>query len=176
MIIARQTNTLCAWTAFSSFCFWRDQIIVTPFHKSFRYWNLNRHFEQRLGGSAVKNLPVVQEAQELQFQSLGQEDPLEEKMATHFSILAWKIPWTEKLGRLQSLGLQKVGHSWATSLSMKTNWNINFLWARTVFTCFCFFLKTPNIARHQFSSVQFSPVQSLSRVRLFATPWIAAQN
>ena len=42
--------------------------------------------------------------------SLGQEDPLEEGMATHSSILAWKIPWTEKLGRLWSMGPQGVGH------------------------------------------------------------------
>ena len=43
-------------------------------------------------------------------QSLGQEDLLEEEMATHISILAWKIPWTEELGRLQSTGSQRVGH------------------------------------------------------------------
>ena len=44
----------------------------------------------------------------MQFQSLGGEDPLEEEMATHSSILAWKIPWMEETGRLQSIGLQKV--------------------------------------------------------------------
>ena len=43
-------------------------------------------------------------------QSLGQEDPLEEGMATYSSILAWKIPWTEETGRLQSTGLHRVGH------------------------------------------------------------------
>ena len=42
-----------------------------------------------------------------------QEDPLEEEMATHSSILAWRIPWTEDPGRLQSMGLQRVGHDWA---------------------------------------------------------------
>ena len=47
---------------------------------------------------------------ETRVQSLGQEDPLEKKMATHSSILAWKIPWTEEPGRLQSMGLQRVGH------------------------------------------------------------------
>ena len=46
----------------------------------------------------------------MQVQSLGGEDPLEEGMATHFSILAWRIPWTEKPGKLQSIGLQRVGH------------------------------------------------------------------
>ena len=55
----------------------------------------------------VKNLPVIQETQ---FQTLGQEDPLEEDMATHSGILAWRIPWTEEPGVLQSMGLQRVGH------------------------------------------------------------------
>ena len=62
-----------------------------------------------LGGSVVKNLPAIQKMQEvLWVQSLGQEDPLEEGMATHSSILAWRIPWTEEPGRLQSMGLHKV--------------------------------------------------------------------
>ena len=57
-----------------------------------------------LGGSVVKNLPAKQERQ---VSPLGQEDPLEKEMATHPSILAWEIPWTEEPGGLQSLGLQK---------------------------------------------------------------------
>ena len=56
------------------------------------------------GGSAVKNLPAIQETQ---VQSLDWEDPLEKGMATHSSILAWKIPWTWEPGGLQSKGLQK---------------------------------------------------------------------
>ena len=55
----------------------------------------------------VKNLPAVQEAH---IQSLGQEDPLEKGMATHSSILAWRIPWTEEPDGLQATGLQRVGH------------------------------------------------------------------
>ena len=55
---------------------------------------------------AVKNLPAMQELQEMQ--SLGLEDPLGKDMETHFSILALKIPWTEEPGRLQSVGLQRV--------------------------------------------------------------------
>ena len=54
--------------------------------------------------------------QETQVRSLGQEDPLEKEMATHSSILAWKIPWTEDPGRLQYMGSQRVRHDWATSL------------------------------------------------------------
>ena len=55
----------------------------------------------------VKNLPAVQETQ---IQYLGQEDPLEKEMITHSSILAWRIPWTEKPGGLQPMGLQTVRH------------------------------------------------------------------
>ena len=54
----------------------------------------------------VKNPPVNAETQKIQFQSLGREDPLEQEMATHSSILAWKIPQTEEPGGLQSIGLQ----------------------------------------------------------------------
>ena len=55
----------------------------------------------------VKCLPAMQETL---VRSLGQEDPLEKEMATNSSTLAWKIPWVEKLGRLQSMGSQRVGH------------------------------------------------------------------
>ena len=55
----------------------------------------------------VKNLPVIQETG---VESLGGEDPLEKGMATHSSILTWRIPWTEEAGRLQSMGWQRVGH------------------------------------------------------------------
>ena len=55
----------------------------------------------------LKRLPGMQETQ---VQSLGQEAPLEKGMATHSSTLAWRIPWTEEPGRLQSMGLQRVGH------------------------------------------------------------------
>ena len=55
----------------------------------------------------IKNLPAMQETQ---VRSLGQEDPLEEEMATHSSVLAWEIPWTEETGELQSMGLQRVRH------------------------------------------------------------------
>ena len=54
-----------------------------------------------IGGSDVKNLSALRETQ---VQSLGQEDPLEKQMATHSSILAWRIPWAEKSGGLQSMG------------------------------------------------------------------------
>ena len=60
-------------------------------------------------GSVVKNPPAVQELQATQIRSLGQEAPLEDSMATHFSILAWRMLWTEEPGGLQSIGLQRIG-------------------------------------------------------------------
>ena len=58
-------------------------------------------------GSAVKNLPAMQKLQGVWVQSLGQEDPLEEGMATHSNILSWRFAWTEEPGRLQSIGSQR---------------------------------------------------------------------
>ena len=73
----------------------------------------------------VKNLPAMQEPQD---QSLGEEGPLEGDMATHPSILTWKIPWTEEPGGLQSKGSQRVGHDWATKhiiIIRPQNWAID---------------------------------------------------
>ena len=61
----------------------------------------------------IKHLPAMRETR---VQSLGWEDPLEKEMATHSNILAWRIPWIGEPGRLQSTGLQRVRHNWATSL------------------------------------------------------------
>ena len=68
----------------------------------------------------VKTPPAVQETQ---VRSLGQEDPLEKEMATHSSTLARKIPQTEQPGGLQSMGLQRAGHDWATNTQTLTKWS-----------------------------------------------------
>ena len=60
----------------------------------------------------LKHLPAIQETW---VQSLGWEDPLEKEMATHSSILAWEISWTEEPSGLQSMGSQRVGHDWTTN-------------------------------------------------------------
>ena len=70
--------------------------------------NLHYPLQFLLGFLVVKNPPF--KAGDTQDPSLGQEDPLEEGMATHSSILAWRIPWTEEAGGLQSIGSQKVRH------------------------------------------------------------------
>ena len=71
-----------------------------------------KHWDKEafLAAQTVKNLPAMQETW---VQPLGREDPLEKKMATHFSVLAWNIPWTEKPGGLQSIGWHRVGHNWS---------------------------------------------------------------
>ena len=71
-------------------------------------------FQASLVAQTAKHLPAMQETQ---VWSLSGEDPLEKEMEAHFSILAWKIPWMEEPGRLQSMGWQRVGHDWVTSLS-----------------------------------------------------------
>ena len=73
------------------------------------------HYLDKNWAQMVKRLPTMWETW---VWSLGWEDPLEKEMATHSSTFAWKIPWTEEPGRLQSMGSQRVGHDWATSLHL----------------------------------------------------------
>ena len=75
----------------------------------------------------VKNPPPVQEPQELWARSLGMEHPLEEEMAIHSSILAWKITWTEEPDGLHSKGLQRVGHDWAIKHQQAPNWSLLYV-------------------------------------------------
>ena len=79
------------------------------------HWLNGHEFEQTLGTSLVaqmvKHLPTMRETW---VQSLAREDPLEKEMATHSSILAWRIPWMEEPGGLQSTGSQRVRHDWVT--------------------------------------------------------------
>ena len=78
------------------------------FERSLQFLSLSSLVAQRL-----KCLPAMRETR---VWSLGWEDPLEKEMATHSNILTWRIPWREEPGRLQSMGSQRVGHDWATSL------------------------------------------------------------
>ena len=74
----------------------------------------------------AKNLPAMQEPQ---VQPLGREDPLEKKIASHSSILAWRIPWMEEPDRLEYMGSQRIRHDWATNIHTHTHthlWNLNF--------------------------------------------------
>ena len=77
------------------------------------------HFHFHFLAQTVKCLSIIRETW---VQSLGREGLLEKEMATHSSILAWKMPWTEEPDRLQSMGPQRVGHDWATSLSLSLWW------------------------------------------------------
>ena len=79
---------------------------LVPRSQTFRDWSWPS-LTGFLAGASDKELPT-QETQEKRFRSLGQKDPLEEEMATHLSILAWGIPWTEELGGLQFIVSQRV--------------------------------------------------------------------
>ena len=83
-----------------------------------KYWSFS--FSNSLVTQTVKPLPAMRETR---VRSLGWEDPLEKEMATHSSTLAWKIPWTEEPGRLQSVGSQRVVHDWATPLSLSNEYS-----------------------------------------------------
>ena len=82
---------------------------------TFQIWGLQVFLSRSWGCFFVlaKHLPTMRETW---VQALGREVPLEKEMATHSRIPAWKIPWTEEPSRLQSTGLQRVGHDWATPL------------------------------------------------------------
>ena len=83
----------------------KQEAVITT--KSHALWSCKTVKLGFPGDSVVKNLPAIQETQD---PSLGREDPLEEGMATHPSILAWRVPWTEEPGRPQFIGLQRFGH------------------------------------------------------------------
>ena len=104
------------------FCVWllSVKIMQHSFILLHVLWLTHLHWTS-LVAQMVKRLPTVRETQ---VQSLGREDLLEKETATHSSVLAWKIPWTEEPGRLQSMGSQRVRHNWATSLSLSLLYNI----------------------------------------------------
>ena len=99
-----------------------------------------------------KNPPA---AQELQVPFLGREDPLEEEMATHSRVLAWRIPWTELPGRLQSMGLQRVGHDWTpehSALQLSQLFSSPWLWW-VLLSCSTYFSRMePHFLIHGFLS------------------------
>ena len=78
------------------------------------FWRASKSLLASLVAQRLKQLPGMQETW---VQSLGREGPLEKEMATHSSTLAWRIPWREEPGRLQSTGSQRVRHDWATELN-----------------------------------------------------------
>ena len=103
----KQSDNIQPWyTPFPILSAFKDSFSFLKFYAELLHSSLVAHM--------VKHLPTMQETW---VQSLGWKDPLEKKMATHSSTLAWKIPWTEEPGRLQSMGSQRVRHDWVTSLS-----------------------------------------------------------
>ena len=112
----------------------------------------------------VKRLLTVRETW---VQYLGWEDLLEKEMAIHSSILAWKIPWTEKPGRLESMGSHKVGHDWMTSLSLFFfKLNIVYTWVLSEVAQLCLTLCNP-----MHCSLPASSLHGILQVRILE--WVA---
>ena len=91
--------------------FWNSSVSSVPLNKPC----LQEKLKTSLVAQTVKCLSTLWETW---VRALGWEGPLEKEMSIHSSTIAWKIPWTEEPGRLQSMGLQRVRHDWATSLSL----------------------------------------------------------
>ena len=91
----------------------------------FKFWAIIYIIWASLVAQRLRYLPAMWETR---VRSLGQEDPLEKEMATHSSIFAWRIPWMEEPGGLQSTGSQRVGHDWAESFITDMNILINISW------------------------------------------------
>ena len=135
----------------------------------------------------LKRLPAMQETW---VWSLGWEDPLEKEMATHSSILAWRIPWTEEPGGLQSTGWQRIEHDWAISLSLSfmtndvehlfTGWWAILLWGNVCSVSIqflsvlfvCFWLCWVFVASRAFSLVAAIWGYSLVWCAGFSLQWL----
>ena len=104
-----------------------------------------------LVAQTVKHPPAMQETQ---VRSLGWEDPLEKEMATHSSTLAWKIPWMEEPGRLQSMWSQRVRYDWATSLSLSLSYYLSPHLLFLSYTCsyYSLCISTEGICMNSFSA------------------------
>ena len=122
--VARSQTWLSDWTKHMNiWVFWN--FLIIPNHTDTKMYIVSLEFNEcqdptmdsKLVAQMVQNLPAMQETQVL---SLGQEDPLENEMATNSSILAWRILWPEESGGLQSMGWQRVRHNWATNIFIFT--------------------------------------------------------
>ena len=110
------------------------------------------------GGSVVKNLPVMQESQDTQVQPLSREDPVEEGMATHSSILAWRIPCAEEPGRLHSIASQRVRRDWS---NLACTHRVNYFFCLWFFTIYPYIFFTIYILILSFSLLGFPLVSPI---------------
>ena len=103
--------------------FWTLHLCSVVGQNSLHMWKrhilLSRLFKEHLASLVAQMVKILPAMPETPVWSLGGEDPLEEGMATHSGILAWRIPWTEEFGGLQSMGSQRAGHNWETNTWVK---------------------------------------------------------
>ena len=120
-----------------------------------------------LVAQSLKNLPAMQEMQEIQVWSLGREDPLEEGMATHSSILAWWIPWSEEPRELQSIGFQRVRHDWSDLTCMHSQ-----IWGSSLHGCWnCKGTEYTSLGRARFLNLGSIDIWSVCSLSLGWGSW-----
>ena len=117
-----------------------NSLLLTSLGQPVRLW-IREWPNYNLASLVAQTVKGLSTMQETRVRSLGREDPLEKEMEVHSSTIAWKIPWTEELGRLQSMGSQRVRHNWATSLNynlrkwtyghIKNKWNDRYVGRQT---------------------------------------------
>ena len=125
----------------------------------------------------VKRLSTMWETQ---VQSLGQEDPLEKEMATHSSILAWRIPWTEEPDGLQSMGSQRVNYDKVTNtLTFTQSFSLFLNGSYSMYSCvwlLSFVLMSVIVIQVSVSVYCVCVLSCLSHIQLFVTPWTVAHQ
>ena len=148
-----------------------------------KYFNSDHVLHQGFPSGASGKEPVCHETQDTPFGSLGQEHPLEEGMDPHSRILAWRIPWTEEHGGVQSIGLQRVGHNWSNLACMHIflityNFQQDNIPSGFLFTEICDFSKYVQIHTNFFHAYQWSLeyLHSSPYVHLFRKPCACSQE
>ena len=125
------------------------------------------YHEDRYHSEGQQSLPIFSQQFHKQWitwvWSLGWEDPLEKEMATHSGILAWKVPWMEKPGRLQSMGSQRVRHDWATSLTLGT-FHPNAEGYTFFSSAYVTFFRIEHILGHKSNLSKFKKIEIISSI------------
>ena len=163
----------CIVVGYQLLCHLRNFFSIIFKNTSSDSFNQDRDLVQSedLEAQMVKNPPATRETW---VRSLGQEDPLEKGMATHSSILAWRIPWTEESGGLQSMGSKRIEYDWSDLACMQS---IEFIveWTNEYPSNICWRNSSyPNITIHENRSTHTQSISSLNKRTLFL--WIKRQN
>ena len=151
------------------YCFWTPSSLYWEYLRCFYFYSQELRCLYFPGSPSGKEfICQCKRCKEAQVRSLGQEEPLEEGMATHSSILAWRIPWMEEPGGPQSIGSQRIRHSWSDGTHVHTRERLQLL-----FWAFCFSVSTAREAKNKAAKPWVAGVPALPL--LFHPGFIEAQ-